>query len=124
MRAILIIAVLMFTNSLWAECNVSDIAIKSMKAGFVDECTRTPCIYMKGVAVLTSNCAESVGVQVKITGYDGSGAPLATRELWPASIRNISPGDYTFSLDQWLDYDPELKKSSYSPLRSSDGAKV
>lgn len=74
--------------------------------------------------MLTNNCAEPVGVLVKITGYDGSGSPVATRELWPASVRNIPPGDYTFSLDQWLDYDPELKKLEYNPLRLSDGAKM
>ena len=71
---------------------------------------------MKGVAVLTNNCAEAVGVQIKITGYDGSGLPVATRNLWPASVRNIPPGDYTFSLDQWLDYDPEIKKFELKPI--------
>jgi hypothetical protein len=65
---------------------------------------------MKGVAVLTNRCREPVGVQVKITGYDKSGSPVATSELWPASIRNIPTGDYPFSLDQYLDYDPSIKK--------------
>ena len=71
---------------------------------------------MKGVAVLTNNCAEAVGVQIKITGFDSTGAPVATRDLWPASVRNIPPGDYTFSLDQWLDYDPEIKKFGLQPI--------
>lgn len=99
-----------------AGCNLTDISIKSFKAKFVDECRRSPCIYMKGVAVLTNRCAEPVGVQIKITAYDKIGAPVATRELWPASVRNIPPGDYTFSIDQWLDYDPEIKQFDLVPI--------
>lgn len=116
MRIILVVVLLVLTNPVWAACNLTDIRIKSMKAKFVDKCTRSPCIYMKGVAVLTNHCAEPVGVQIKITAYDGAGSPVATRDLWPASIRNIPPGDYTFSLDQWLDYDPEVKKFELTPI--------
>lgn len=116
MRIILLLISFTLINPVWAGCKVSDITIKSMKAKFVDECKLSPCIYMKGVAVLTNNCAEPVGVQIKITGYDGSGSPVATRDLWPASVRNIPPGDYTFSLDQWLDYDPEIKKFDLQPI--------
>jgi hypothetical protein len=87
-----------------AQCSVADIQIKSSKARFVDGCTRSRCPAMKGVAVLHNGCGEAVGVQVQMTGYDRAGAPLATRELWPASIRNIPPGDYTFSLDSWLEW--------------------
>jgi hypothetical protein len=101
----------------WAACALSDITIKSMKVKFVDACRRTPCISMKGVAVLTNRCAEPVGVQLKVTGYDKTGAPVATRDLWPASVSNIPPGDYTFSLDTWLDYDPEMKKFDLVPIQ-------
>lgn len=93
-------------------CTVQDITIKSIRAGFVDRCSGSPCYYMKGIAVLTNGCRQAIGVQVKITGYDRSGAPVATRELWPASVSNIPPGDYEFSLDQWLEYDPAIKKFS------------
>jgi hypothetical protein len=116
MRIFFILVFFVLINPAWAGCKVSDIAIKSMKAKFVDECTRSPCIYMKGVAVLTNKCAEAIGVQIKITGYDVSGSPVATRDLWPASVRNIPPGDYTFSLDQWLEYDPGLKRFELQPI--------
>lgn len=99
-----------------ATCSISDIEIKSMKARFVDECQHSPCVYMKGVAVLTNRCKEPVGVEVKITGYDKSDSPVATRELWPASVQNIPPGDYTFSLDHYLDYDPSIKKFDLAPI--------
>ena len=100
----------------WAACTLSDISIKSVKAKFIDECKTRKCISMKGVAVLTNRCSEPIGVQVKITGYDKTGAPVATRELWPASVRNIPPGDFTFSLNQWLDYDSEMKKFDVVPV--------
>lgn len=109
MRVLLIVVLCSMSHSTWAGCSLSDINIKSMKARFVDECRTRSCPHMKGVAVLTNRCAEAVGVQIKITAYDKTGAPLATRDLWPASINNIPPGDYTFSLDHWLDYDPDMK---------------
>lgn len=107
---------LLFAHTANATCSISDIEIKSMRVRFVDECQRSPCFYMKGVAVLTNRCAVPVGVQVKITGYDQSGLPVATRELWPASVRNIQPGDYTFSLDRYLDYDPSIEKIDLVPI--------
>lgn len=110
MRALLALLALLNVGAANAACSIADIEIKSVEARFVDECRHSPCIYMKGVAVLTNRCSEPVGVQVQITGYDKSGAPVATRELWPASVRNIPPGDYTFSLDQYLEYDPAIKR--------------
>ena len=98
-------------------CSLSDIEIKSIRARFVDECSRSPCIYLKGVAVLTNKCADPIGVQVKITAYDASRNPMATNELWPASVGNIPPGDYTFSIDQWLDYEPGMKAVEVAPVR-------
>lgn len=99
-----------------AGCTTSDISIKSMKARFVDECRASSCPYMKGVAVLTNGCQEPIGVQLKITAYDKAGAPAATKDMWPASVKNIPPGDYTFSLDTWLDYDPEIKTFEITPV--------
>lgn len=97
-------------------CDVSRIEIKSVSARFVDECRTRSCIYLKGVAVLTNRCDVPVGVEVKITGLDASGSPMATRELWPASTRNIPPGDYTFSIDQWLDHQPGMKSVLLQPI--------
>jgi hypothetical protein len=51
-----------------------------------------------------------------MTAYDRTRAPVAARELWPASTRNIPPGAYTFSLDQWFDYDPEMKTFDLIPI--------
>ena len=70
------IIIITFTQALWAECKLADINIKSIKVKVVDTCTVSPCIYMKGVAVLTNNCKEAVGVQIQITGYDEVGDPI------------------------------------------------
>lgn len=117
MRTALLIALMLSSFQALAECALSDITIKSLQPQFVDECRGSPCIYLKGVGVLTNRCAEPTGVQLKITAYDKSGAPVATRELWPASTRNIPPGDYTFSIDQWLDYQPSMESVDVEPVR-------
>lgn len=93
-----------------ADCSLSDIQITSLKAQFVNKCTSTECWYMKGVATLQNNCAEAVGVQIQIVGSDESGSPIASDELWPASTRNIPPGRFVFSVDQYLEYDPSITK--------------
>lgn len=87
-------------------CTSADIVIKSSKASFKKVGRR---MFMDGVAVLVNKCAEPVGVQVKMTAYDKEGEPVATHERWPASVSNIPPGEYTFSLLGFLDYSPEAK---------------
>lgn len=99
-----------------ASCSPADIQIKSVKVKFVDECRASPCIYMKGVAVLNNRCSVPVGVQIKITAYDKSGSPMATSDLWPASTDNIPPGDYTFSIDHWLDHEPGMVSVDLAPI--------
>ncbi len=94
-------------------CAVSDIVVKSSKARFENVAGQN---YMRGVAVLTNRCTEAVGVQLQMTALDAKGNPVATRELWPASIRNIPPGDFTFSLDHWLPYDRAMKSFTLSPV--------
>lgn len=116
MRAILLFIFIFAPSSVWAGCSTSDIAIKSIRAKWIDQCKRTPCIFMKGAAVLTNKCTSPVGVQVKITGLDKEGRPVASKDMWPASIRNIPPGDYMFSLDTWLAYDSDIVSFEASPI--------
>lgn len=97
-------------------CSPSDITIKSLRASFKNACTRTPCYGMVGVGVLVNRCSEPIGVQIKITGLSKAGEPLASRDLWPASVSNIPPGEYTFSMDSYLDYDPGIVKFEVSPI--------
>lgn len=108
MKYLAALAFLAATPLAHADCSVSDITITSVKAKFVNTCGSTDCTHMTGVATLVNGCAEATGVQVQITGYDKFDSPVSTNELWPASVRNIPPGSYTFSLDQYLKYDPAI----------------
>jgi len=98
-------------------CSISKIQIKSIKAGFVDRCSRSPCYAMQGVAVLTNGCPDATGVELKIVALDSAGAPVAAKDFWPASINNIPPGDYTFSLDHTLQHDARMKSFTLEPIR-------
>ena len=109
MKYVVALAFLVATHLVYADCSVSDIKITSMKAKFVKQ-------LMQGVATLENNCAEAVGVQIQITAYDKDDSPVSTSELWPASVRNIPPGSYTFSLDQYLKYDPSISSFSLKPI--------
>lgn len=99
-----------------AKCGLSDISIKSFNAGFVNPCRTSPCYSMKGVGVLTNRCSQPVGVQLKMVAYDKSGNPVAVNDSWPASVNNIPPGDYIFSLDTWIDYNPAIKTFTLQPI--------
>lgn len=92
-----------------ARCTINRIEIVSTDGGFVDECRTRSCATFKGVGVLRNNCPIPVGVQIKITATDASGRPVSSRDLWPASVRNIPPGDYTFSMDGYIDHDPQIE---------------
>lgn len=89
-------------------CSVSQIEIVSTDGSFVDECTTRSCATFKGVGVLKNKCPIPIGVQIQITGTDSGGKPISSRELWPASVRNIPPGDYTFSMDGYIEPDPRV----------------
>lgn len=96
------------------QCAASDIEITSIKLRMEDECRTESCAVVKGVATLKNNCRESVGVQIKAIGMSKTETPLAARDFWPASVNNIPPGEYVFSLDQVLDYQPEMKRIDLS----------
>jgi len=52
-------------------------------------------------------------VQVRFTGYDKAGDPVATKELYPFSVfRKVPPGAHPFSIDDWLAYDPDIERFS------------
>jgi len=51
--------------------------------------------------VVTNNGQNAMGVELQIALYDKNGTPLKVSEFWPASIRNIAPGEqYPF---EWLE---------------------
>jgi len=115
-KAVLFVALAM-TQSVYATCKLADIELKVFRASFVNDCRASPCYSLKGVAVLTNKCNQATGVELQIIGYDEDKIPVATRNLWPASVNNIAPGDYTFSVDSWLEYNPSIKSFTLQPVR-------
>lgn len=51
-----------------------------------------------------NQCQTPIGVMLQIYSYDKEKKPLQVYEWWPASTRNIPPGDYVFSLKHTLIY--------------------
>lgn len=91
-----------------ASCALDDIEIKVVKAGFVNVCQTRECWQLKGVAVLTNKCRESVVVEAKIIGYAQGMKPVAARDFYPGGTNSIPPGEFVISLDGMLGYDPEI----------------
>lgn len=110
MRVITWLVFILFSGFSYSECSISDIEINSIKTEFINICKNRECFHMEGVAVLNNQCKESIGVEVKVTSFDLSGAPVSTAEFWPASIRNIEPGAYVFSMDNKLRYNPLIHR--------------
>ena len=98
------------------QCTVSNISVITTHVEWKDACRISKCITLRGAATLTNHCAIPVGVQIKINGFDKAGIPVASRDLWPASINNIPPGNYTFSIDQWLEYDSSIVNFELLPI--------
>jgi hypothetical protein len=92
-----------------AHCELADIDVKITKAVWHNRCSKKMCVELRGAAMLTSRCDESAAVQIRLVGHDASGAPVAVRELWPYSVSDVPPGDYSFPIDLWLKYDPGIK---------------
>ncbi len=118
------VVLLAMAGSLWMpavsqarSCTLSDISIKSLDAQFVDICRTGDCYVLRGSAVLTNACPEATGVQVEITAYDRRDDAIATRDVWLANRGNIPTGDYKFSLDNWLDYEPGTVRFDMHAIR-------
>lgn len=108
MKYVVALVFLAVSQLVLADCSVADIKITSLKAKFLNTCGSADCTHMIGVATLVNSFSEPTGAQIQITAYDKQSSPVSTSEHWPASIRNIPPGSYTFSLNQWLEYDPTI----------------
>jgi hypothetical protein len=112
MRLVLLLLCAVLPLTAWAECSPKDISVRITKARWVDECKTRSCVYLKGAAVMHQGCRQPVAVKVRIVGHAEDGTPVAADELWPFSTRNVEPGVHPFGIDQWLDYDEEIRTFS------------
>lgn len=91
-------------------CSASDFRVENFRATVYDDCRRTPCPALKLTGKLKNNCKIAAGAQIKITAEDARGIVIDTTEGWPASIRNIAPGEsYAFDLGPLMTYRPNMK---------------
>lgn len=97
-------------------CSVQNISVSLGKHGFVDECRRSSCPVFKGVATVTNGCSEPIGVQLKATAMDGSGNPVATKDFWPESTRNLAPGDTIVTLDHSVAFEESIDRVQLSVI--------
>jgi hypothetical protein len=51
-----------------------------------------------GNSYLINNCKFPIGVEIKQLGLDKNGNVISVQTFWPASIENIQPGRFDFSL--------------------------
>lgn len=98
-------------------CNTNDFNINIREYSFINECRVSDCSVMKGTAIITNNCINSAGVEVKIIGYDKNNEIIKVRDIWPASINNIPPGEYPISINQYLEFDKRIESISIEPIR-------
>ena len=92
-----------------AGCETADMDVRITKSVWHNRCSKQNCAELKGSAVLTSTCKEVAGVQVRLSGLDASGSPIAQRDSWPYALSEVQEGEYSFSLDKWLKHDPEIR---------------
>jgi hypothetical protein len=71
---------------------------------------------LQGAATIVNGCAIPTGIQIQVIGLDASGNAVASNDLWPASTRNMPPGENVISLEQALDYQPGIASVRIQPI--------
>lgn len=111
MKYLYVLAATLVASPAFAECGPSDFTVEGFKATVYDDCRLTPCPALKLTGKARNNCPAPAGVQLKIIAEDKSGDVVDTVEGWPASTRNIAPGEaYAFDLGPLMTYRPEMQK--------------
>lgn len=94
-------------------CTVSNFQVEDFTPRVVDDCRLRSCPVLKLLAHLKNNCAVAAGAQVKVVATDQAGNLVDTFEGWPASTRNIAPGEaYAFDFGPVLTYRKSMKNFS------------
>jgi len=108
-RLCLLAAVFGMPLSAQAQCDATNVDVKITNSVWHNRCSKKDCSELKGTAVLTSRCEEPIAVEVRLTGVDGNGTPVATLERWPYAISHVTKGEHEFSLNKWLKHDPAIR---------------
>ncbi len=105
MRAITVAFLMLAGGSQALACQPSDFKLVAFKPAIYDDCRSTPCPALRLAGEVENQCAQPAGVQIKITALSATGSVIDTIEGWPASTRNIAPGErYAFNMGAGMPY--------------------
>lgn len=111
MRVSLGILLLALCSPAFAKCKLSDVVVVDIRSKFSKICEYPTCDkILDGVVTVNNKCEDSVGFMVQLKSLDANGKAISVDEIWPASIRNIPPGEYDFSLKNRLPYSDQIDK--------------
>lgn len=68
-------------------CSAKDFTISDLKG-------KREYDYLTITARLHNGCKIAAGAQIKVSTYDAAGTLIDTKDIWPASVRNIEPGGH------------------------------
>lgn len=108
-RLCLLAALFGGSSSVSTACDIADVDVEITKTAWYKRCSKKNCAELKGVVVLTSRCAERIGVHIRLTGPDPGGVPIVIRESWPYALSKLSAGDYSFSLYKCMKHNAEIR---------------
>lgn len=83
-------------------CSPADIEIKNWSWSVVRR-------YILIVGEIANNCSSSTGAGLQAVVRDAAGNVVFADEWWPASVRNIAPGD-TYPFHYRIENDPRAEK--------------
>lgn len=73
-------------------CSVNDFAVEDFAIS-VRQCSMRSCPKYSLRGVLKNNCSAPAAARIEIRGVDANGAVVGNAEGWPASTRNLAPGE-------------------------------
>lgn len=89
-------------------CGATDFAIKDFAVD-IERCSGSRCPKLRLAGKLVNQCSAPAAARIEIQGLDGNGRPLANAEGWPASTRNLAPGEeVVFDFGPLMKFDTRL----------------
>lgn len=89
-------------------CGPADFAVKDFAVD-IERCSGSRCPKLRLAGKLVNQCNAPAAARIEIQGLDSSGRPLANAEGWPASTRNLAPGEeVNFDFGPLMKFDTRL----------------
>lgn len=89
-------------------CSSADFEVKDFKID-VKRCSGARCPRLRLEGILVNKCSSAAAARIEIQGKDENGAVLGSAEGWPASTRNLAPGEEVeFDFGPLIKFDQRL----------------